>query len=144
MMREDIEDYDPTNFTVSKESLALMVKDVPTFPEWFKHQIEDDELHEPYFIKMKGENEYFISTTDLVERLKSYCVENGLKGEGFNAKMLGPKMCEITSVKAHIPRIDGKQKRGYKFNSKEVLDYINVQYYSKIHKAGCLITEDED
>ncbi len=144
MMREDIEDYDPENFSLSKESIALMIKDVPTFPEWFKHQIEDNKLHDPFIkTRSKDKHEYFIGTTQLVELLRSYCNENGLKGEGFNKKSLGPKMCEMTSAKANTYRLDdGTRQRGYKFNSKEILDFINDQYYNKIPKE-CLITDDD-
>lgn len=148
MMRENIEDYDPNKFPISKESVALMLKNVPTFPEWFKQQIEDDTLLENNFtpITMYGKpcpNEYFIGTTELIDALKSYCSENGLKGEGFNKKTIGPKILEMTSVEAHTRKVDGKLKRGYRFYSNKVLAYINNQYYSKIPTA-CLVTEDSD
>ncbi len=144
MMRVDIEDYDPKKFPISKESVALMLKNVPTFPEWFKHQIEDDTLGESNFIPMKGNNEYFINTTELVNALRSYCSDNGLKGEGFSQKSIGPKIGEMTSVKAYTYRDEaGCRKRGYRFNSDLVLAYINNQYYSKI-PTSCLITEEED
>ena len=151
MMRHDLDDirskkekeedkapygFDPKEFPVSKESLALMEKDVPIFPEWFKHIIEDDNLPDMGFTQLKND-EYFIGSSELVLLLNGYCAENHYK-TSFNRKTIGPKMKEIDSVTQHVYK--GKT-RGFKFNSKNVLKYINEEYYGKINK--CLIDMED-